>query len=159
MKSTTTLSAYQIKWAVIAPFNHKKGFNRNYVSALKNAGFTETIGGLFVRHFNSQSEASVSRVKTSIVNLKQKIEGYKNPKAIFSFIITDKQFGLIATEKANVLAAKKGWVGLPLNDDCTKLVPVTYNQMYAHGAIVLKGSQANHPNGITFDGKTFKRQY
>jgi len=138
------MNTYNIKWVIIAPFNATKGFNRNYKSALRKAGFKE-VGccGIFADSYNSENKESVDRITKQIERLCAKINAYVRPKALFSFTITDKQFGLIGTEGANVLAQKKGWVGLPIDDDCSKVIPVTYNQMYRpeNGAIKLRLSQ------------------
>lgn len=150
---TTTLNPYSIKWAIVAPFNGK--FNKNYKSALKNAGFRE-IGdtGCWGDYFNSSSINSVNRIKNQISKFNLKVNSYKRCQAIFSFVITDKQLELVGTNKAKKLSMMPGWVGLPVND---KIIAITYNQMYADGAISLKGSQAQGIWGKRFDGSDFKR--
>lgn len=152
------MNKYTTKWAIIAPV--AKSFNKHYKAALKAAGFSE-IGcyGVFAFHFNENNPASVDALKAKIAKLKSKIGSYKNKKGIFSFIITDSQFGFIGSEKANKLMSKKGWLGLPLDNEGNKNIPVTYNQMYAHGAIVLPYSQASYEYGVTFQGDNFKRVY
>lgn len=147
-----TLNPYTIKWAVIAPF---KSFNKNYESALRKAGFSPCGNGLWADHFNSNSEVSVARIKNQIAKLYKKFESYKHRKAVFSFVITDKQFGLIGTERAKLLSSKRGWVSLPVGEG--RVLALTYNQMYAHGAINLPGSQAHGIWGKTFDNSDFKR--
>ena len=138
------IGGYFIKWVIIAPFSAKKGFNRNYKSALKRAGFKEiACYGIFACHYNSKDKASVARIEMQIKALRAKIDSYAHPKALFSFTITDKQFGMIGTERALTLSQKKGWIQLPLDAACGVVIPATYNQMYStsHGAILLRGSQ------------------
>jgi len=154
---TTTINKYSTKWAIIAPVRSE--FNKKYKSCLKSCGFSEIGHGLFAYHFNESNGNSVLDVKSKIAKLKAKITNYKYKSSIFSFIITDCQFGLIGTEKAEVLAKKTGWKGLPLNSDCSINVPVTYNQLYAHGAIMLPCSQADGDFGVTFSGDSYKRRF
>lgn len=152
---TLNCNAYTIKWAIIMPVFGK--FNRNYQSALKKAGFHE-IGdaGIFGNHFNSQNPDSIERFKNDLDKLKKKIESYKRRYMILAFIITDKQLGLIGTDYAEKLKHKPGWVGVPFDDNNSKFIPVTYNQMYASGAIRIRGAQGSGKYGLTFKGDSFK---
>jgi hypothetical protein len=138
------MNALNIKWAMVVSLN-EKGFNRNYKSALRNAGFSQvSFGDVFGMYYNNDSPESVERYNKAVSQLNAKLSSYKNKKGIFSFTITDKQFGQIGkVSEANQWAS----IQVPCQ---VGVIPVTYQQMYEEGCIPLPASQAreNHPNKI-----------
>lgn len=138
-----TISPYKVKWAIVVPVSDS-GLSENYKKALKECGFSQ-MSNFYVNHFNSDNQKSVERFTNDVKKLYSKITKSKlnSKNAVLSFIITDKQFGMIGSGyimKSNVP---------------TKLgnIPVTYKQMYEYGCIPLPGSQRcyNHPNLVIYE--------
>lgn len=99
---------YKIKWAVITSLSDE-GFNRNYRSALKAAGFAQ-VGGkgdVFAFHYSVRSDSSKMRLFKAIEKFAAKHAAYKYKQAHLTFTITDKQFGLIGSQQADKLKWRK----------------------------------------------------
>ena len=109
-----------------------KGFPKKYQSAFKKSGFTQ-IGFTDVYGMPiSNSDESFARLRDGLTALRGKVDSYKRTCGILAFTITDKQFGLIGTNKIKMRA-----------DVPTKMgnIPVTYDQMYGYGSVVIRGGQ------------------
>lgn len=135
------MTSFNIKWIVFTPVMDG-GFSRNYRSALKKAGFKSVgpNGDIYAEFYNSSNPESVNRAFEKVKKFNAKASQYKRKLAILAFTITDKQFGLIGTNKVNWCKCK-----IPSS---LGVIPVTYEQMYESGCIPVVGSQARpgHPN-------------
>lgn len=155
MKTLRNTTAIKANWVIIAPFSG--GFNRNYRSALRKAGFQDISAyGIYAVHFNPDNEASVERIKNQLKKLDEKLSTYKYKKALFSFVISDKQFGYIDTDKAEFLSERTGWLSVPISKGT---LAVTYNQMYASGGIDITGSQCEGKFGKNFKNEEVEHFY
>lgn len=125
-----------------------KGFPKKYQSAFKKSGFTQ-IGGtdVYGMHTTIQGIASTRRLIDGLTKLRNSVDAYKKPCALLAFTITDKQFGLIGTDKIKMRADVKTKIGT---------IPVSYEQMYGYGAVIMRGGQITYEQWVQKYKSTLK---
>lgn len=139
-------------WVIILPFENR--FEYKYKRLFQKYGFKyfanyEMIALPFIKGREEQ-------IKRKLFTIDNHIKSYKRKKAIFSFVISDKQFANISTNISKKLS-RGAWSNYRLKDG--SYLFFTYNQLHGTQSIALTGSQASGQFGLNKRGERVERFY
>lgn len=139
-------------WIIILPYKNR--FEYKYKRLFQKYGFKyfanyEMIALPFIKGREEQ-------IKRKLSAIDDHIKSYKRKKAIFSFVISDKQFSKI--DKVVPKKVRLGaWSNYRLKDG--SYIFFTYNQLQGSQSIALTGSQATGQYGLNKQYEKVERFY